>query len=153
MYDTSTENCIVLLSDLRFWWKYSEIACRRDLSDRKWLANQHSLTKHATLWTASFIKQFGIISFLWTLAFPKRADWSYNWWVKATCAPTHSRTGICTTHTRAQRERGGKRQRQTDRDRETDRDRHRERERWRGIDYKEITGTAIVMRQTGSLPL
>ena len=37
--------------------------CRRDFSDRPRLANQRRRTRHTALSTASFIREFGIISF------------------------------------------------------------------------------------------
>ena len=43
------------------------LTCRRNLSDRLWLANQHTQTRHKTLFTGISIREFTVISFRWAL--------------------------------------------------------------------------------------
>lgn len=50
--------------------------CRRYLSDKQCLANQHVQTRHFTLPTFSFIRQFGILSLRWILSSPRGSGWS-----------------------------------------------------------------------------
>ena len=70
--------------------------CRRDLSGRPRLTNHHVRTRHATSLIASFIRLFGIVSYLVSSAeikmhvknsgLLKEQDWSYvRYWQRTNC--------------------------------------------------------------------
>ena len=73
-----------------------QLACRRDLSDRPRLASKYAQTRHATLWTASFTRQFSIISFRWTRS-PKGLSIGRTWLRKENSPNSGSPLQFCQT--------------------------------------------------------